>query len=103
MSIPIQIETVVNASATSADNEPITDADCYRLIRLFVAISAAATMDVEASDDGGTTWYTLIGATKITASEAVTIAGPFRDARVSWSGNTGTVTVTAHKSDSREV
>ena len=90
MAIPVNKTTLVDASAAATGNATVSDADEFHVSRFYVSISAAATVDIEGSPDGGVTWFEL---DSLTATGVRELDRPFNDLRVSWTGNTGTLSV----------
>jgi hypothetical protein len=86
---------LVDAAAAAAGNQVVTlPHNGFRHLFL-VTISVAANVWIEAAatpvPPGATRWVRISG--NLTATDSVAVEGNFRYLRVSWSGNTGTVSV----------
>jgi len=85
----------VDASAAAADTQEVSrPADGFRHLFL-VTISAAANLSIEAAVEpvapGAARWVPVSGV--LTQTESIAVAGNFTRLRVTWNGNTGTVSV----------
>ncbi len=85
------INTAVASGATS-----ITSPSAARKHQFLVAISAAGTVTPEWSVDG-TRW--AAASDPLTATGTVYLDGVYPYLRLSWAGNTGTITVDAVRTD----
>ena len=95
MAYPIDRKTLASASAAATGDVTIPNADGWLRHRLYVVISNAATVKAKVSPDDGATWFQV--GSDVTATGILEFNGPYRDAKVTWASNNGTVTIIAEQ------
>ena len=88
--IAVNTTTLVDGSTDATGTATISDSKDFHISRIWVFFNAAATVNLQGSPDGSN-WVTLHTIT--TTDEAATLSHPFENLRVTWSGNTGTLSV----------
>jgi hypothetical protein len=92
---------LVSASAALAGSQAITDADGYHRHAALVTLTAAGSVQFEASTTGAR-W--VPAGTPVTASGLLgPLEGVYPMLRVAWTGNNGAVTVDLIQSDDNPV
>jgi len=107
MAIAINPSTaLVNASTAASGMQAVTNPDDYREHQYLVTLSVAGTVTIQGSVDG--TRYGALndaddgGAAQITATGTIRVRGVWPYMRISWAGNTGTLTVDLVQHDDRQ-
>ena len=88
--IAIQTSTLVDASTDATGTAVFETPAGFHKNRIWCFPSANATVNLQGSPDGSN-WVTFHTITNET--EAATISDPFENMRITWTGNTGTLTV----------
>lgn len=91
MPIPIRATTPVSSTDATGD-QTIADADAFNVHRFFIRFTSAATVQIQGSADG-TNWIDLLTTDVTTTGNISEVDRPWRNLRVEWTGNDGTLTV----------
>ena len=96
MALSMNITTSLVSSTDATGTQTITDADGFHKHQFAVTIGAAGTVTAEWSSDG-TRWAKAADA--VTATDTIYLDGTYPRLRLSWAGNTGTITIDHVASD----
>ena len=90
MAIPLQTTKIIDNSSAGSGTQDVSNANEMHVHRIYATISAAADIDLQASPDDGDTWFDL---GTLESTGVMELDRPWPKLRVSWSGNTGNITV----------
>ena len=96
MSIGITSATLVDASSDATGTATVTDPGNFHVHRFWVTFTAAASVQVQASTDGST-FVDLLSSAITTSGSISEVDRPWKNLRISWTGNTGDLTVSVEQ------
>ena len=94
MAIQINEQHLVDASAAASGTSSVENPgpQGYNVHRFFTTFTAAASVEVQVSSDGST-FFDILDSPITTSGDVTEVESPWKHLRVSWSGNTGNLTI----------